>query len=60
MLPQIIVGLETVEEKGQAWVIFAFFLGIALILVFLVGFVISMLAYRYFAGRFFEPSSKMA
>jgi len=58
MLPQIIVGFETVEEKGQAWVIFAFFLGLALILVFLVGSVIAMLAYRYYAGRFFEVKSQ--
>ena len=58
MLPQIIVGLETVEEKGQAWVIFAFFLGIALILFFLVGSVIAMLAYRHFSGRLFGTGSK--
>ena len=58
MLPQIIRGLEAVEEKGEAWVVFAFFLGIALILVFLVGSVIAMLAYRHFAVRFFGSETK--
>jgi hypothetical protein len=58
MLPQIITGFETVEERGQAWVVFSFFLGLALILVFLVGSVIAMLAYRHFAGRLFESRSQ--
>lgn len=58
MLPQIIRGLETFEKKGEEWVVFAFFLGIALILVFLVGSVIAMLAYRHFAGRLFGSGSK--
>jgi uncharacterized integral membrane protein len=44
LIPQLIAASETAEEKGQAWVVFAFSLGIALILAFLVGSVIAMLA----------------
>jgi hypothetical protein len=58
MLPEIIAAFESVEEKGQAWVVFAFLLGIVLILVFLVGSVIAMLAYRHFSGRLFGTGSK--
>lgn len=58
MLPQIIVAFETIEKKGEAWVIFAFLLGMALILAFLVGSVIAMLVYRYYANRILGPGSK--
>jgi len=57
MLPQLIVAFETVEKRGQEWVVFAFFLGLVLILVFLVGSVIAMLAYRHFAVRIFGSRS---
>jgi uncharacterized integral membrane protein len=57
-MPQLIAASETAEEKGPAWVVFAFSLGIALILPFLVGSVIAMLAYRYYAGRLFESKSQ--
>jgi uncharacterized integral membrane protein len=43
-MPQLIAASETAEEKGPAGVVFAFSLGIALILAFLVGSVIAMLA----------------
>jgi len=59
-LPQIIKAIEQVEKHGVDWVVFAFFLGIALILLFLVGSVIAMLAYRYFYRRIFEPSQEQA
>jgi len=58
MLPQILKAFETFEKKGEAWVYFAFFLGIALILAFLVGSVIAMLVYRYYANRILGPGSK--
>jgi hypothetical protein len=60
MLPQIIVALENLEKKGQAWVYLGFFLGIALILVFLVGSVIAALTYRHFATRIFGSGSASA
>jgi len=52
-LPQIVKAVETVEEQGEKWVYFAFILGIALIVVFLVGAVIASLIYRHFAIRIF-------
>ena len=60
MLPQLILAFEKAEEKGKAGVIFAFLLGVTLILVFLIGSVIAMLAYRYFARQFFESRSQAA
>lgn len=60
MLPQIIVALENLEKKGQAWVYFGFFLGVALILVFLVGSVIAALTYRHFALRIFGSGTQPA
>jgi len=56
MLPQIIEALQKLEQKGQAWVYFGFFLGLALILVFLSGAVVAMLVYRYYANRIFGPA----
>ncbi len=53
-LPRIIEAIEQVEAKGGRWVTYSFLLGIALILIFLVGSVAAMLAYRYFSQRMFE------
>lgn len=58
MLPQLIAAVEQVQEKGQAWVLFAFFLGIALILVFLVGAVAAALVYRHFSIRMFGSAAQ--
>ena len=52
-LPHIVKAVETVEQKGEKWVILGFVLGIALIVVFLVGAVIASLIYRHFANRIF-------
>jgi hypothetical protein len=48
------VAIEQVEAKGGRWVTYSFLLGIALILIFLVGAVVAMLAYRYVSQRMFE------
>jgi len=53
LLPELRVALESVEKRGQEWLVFGFLLGIALILVFLVGAVLALLAYRYYALRLF-------
>ena len=58
MLPQVVAGFEQVQEKGQEWVLFAFFLGIALILVFLVGSVVAALVYRHYALRIYGSSAQ--
>jgi hypothetical protein len=50
-LPRIIEAIEQVEAKGGRWVTYSFLLGMALILIFLVGAVFAMLAYRYFSQR---------
>ena len=47
-------AIEQVEAKGGKWVTYSFLLGIALILIFLVGAVVAMLAYRYVSQRMFE------
>jgi len=52
-LPQIVKAVETVEEKGTKWIYFSFILGIALIVIFLIGAVIASLIYRHFAIRIF-------
>lgn len=59
-LPQIVSVVETVEERGEKWVFFAFFLGVALILIFLVGAVIASLVYRHFANRIFRSIPQQA
>jgi len=59
-LPQIITAVETVEQKGQKWVYLAFILGIALIVLFLIGAVIASLIYRHFAYRIFGPRPQPA
>lgn len=57
-LPAIIGAVETVEQKGERWVYFAFILGVALILIFLVGAVIASLIYRHIANRMFSTLPK--
>jgi hypothetical protein len=57
-LPAIIGAIETVEQKGERWVYLAFILGVALILIFLVGAVIASLIYRHIANRMFSTGSK--
>jgi hypothetical protein len=52
--------IEAVEQKGERWVYFAFILGVALILIFLVGAVIASLVYRHLANRMFPIVSKQA
>jgi len=52
-LPQIVKAVETVEAKGEKWVFYSFILGIALIVIFLVGAVIASLIYKHFAFRIF-------
>ncbi|MCK4793803.1 MAG: hypothetical protein KAV87_59290 [Desulfobacteraceae bacterium] len=59
-LPQIITAIETVEKRGEKWVFFAFILGIALIVVFLVGGVIALLTYRHFADRISKSKLQQA
>jgi hypothetical protein len=59
-LPQIVRAVETIEERGEKWVIFAFILGVALILVFLIGAVIASLVYRHIANRIFRSKTQLA
>ena len=59
-LPHIVKAVETVEQKGEKWVILAFILGISLIVVFLVGAVLASLIYRHFAIRIFGPKPQTA
>ncbi len=59
-MPQIVKAVETVEEKGEKWINFSFILGIALIVVFLVGAVIASLIYRHFAIRIFGSALQQA
>lgn len=58
-LPQIVGAVETIEERGEKWVIFAFVLGVALILVFLIGAVIASLVYRHIANRIFRSKTQL-
>jgi hypothetical protein len=60
MLPQIVRAVENIEERGEKWVFFAFFLGVALILVLLIGAVIASLVYRHFANRIFQSKTQLA
>jgi cytochrome c556 len=53
-LPQIIKAIDRIEEQGKKWVTHAAILGIVLIIIFLIGAVFAMLAYRYFSQRIFE------
>jgi len=50
MMPQILQGVNTVEKKGQRWMLFGFVLGVALILVSLAGVVIALLVYHRYVG----------
>ncbi|MDX2452706.1 hypothetical protein [Desulfosarcina sp.] len=59
-LPQIVSAVETIEDRGEKWVFFAFFLGVALILVFLIGAVVASLVYRHFAHRIFRSEPLQA
>ncbi len=60
LLPAIIGAIETVEQKGERWVYLSFTLGVALIVVFLVGAVIASLVYRHIANRMFPSASMQA
>ena len=53
-LPQVIKVIEQLEEKGKKWVTHTVILGVVLIIIFLIGAVFAMLAYRYFSQRMFE------
>jgi hypothetical protein len=53
-IEEFLKAIEQVEAKGGRWVTYSFLLGIALILIFLVGAVVAMLAYRYVSQRMFE------
>jgi cytochrome c556 len=53
-LPQVIKIIEQLEEKGKKWVTHTVILGVVLIIIFLIGAVFAMLAYRYFSQRIFE------
>ena len=59
-LPQIVKALEQVEAKGQEWVTYAVILGILLIVIFLVGAVFAMLAYRYLSQRILEKNQQQS
>lgn len=60
VLPAIIGAIETVEQKGERWVYLAFILGVALILIFLVGAVIASLVHRHIANRIFRSKIQLA
>jgi cytochrome c556 len=53
-LPQVIKIIEQIEEKGKKWVTRTVILGVVLIIIFLIGAVFAMLAYRYLSQRIFE------
>jgi hypothetical protein len=53
-IEEFLEAIEEVEAKGGRWVTYSFLLGIALILIFLVGAVVAMLTYRYVSQRMFE------
>jgi cytochrome c-type biogenesis protein CcmH/NrfG len=53
-IEEFLEAIEQVEAKGSRWVTYSFLLGIALILIFLVGAVFAMLTYRYVSQRMFE------
>ncbi len=53
-LPRIRDSFEQIESKGSKWINHLFLLVVALILIFLVGAVFAMLAYRYVSQRMFE------
>ncbi len=53
-LPQVIKIIEQIEEKGKKWVTHTVILGVVLIIIFLIGAVFAMLAYRYLSQRVFE------
>lgn len=51
MVPQIVNAAETLEKKSQEWVFLAFFLGIGLIVIFMIAAVIASLIYRRIANQ---------
>lgn len=53
-LPQVIKVIEQLEEKGKKWLTHTVILGVVLIIIFLIGAVFAMLAYRYFSQRMFD------
>ncbi len=55
LLPEILIAVETFEDKGAKWVYWGLILGIVLIAVFLTGAVVATLIYRYLANRIFGP-----
>ncbi len=59
-LPQIVRAVEAIEERGEKWVFLAFILGVALILIFLLGAVIASLVYRHFANRIFRSETQIS
>jgi hypothetical protein len=52
-IPRIIEAITAVEKKGTGWVNYGFLLGVALIVIFLLGAVLAMLTYRYSSQRMF-------
>lgn len=50
-LPRIIEAIEQIEAKGGRWITYSFLLGVALVLIFLVGAVVAMLVYRHVSQR---------
>ena len=59
-LPQIVKAVNSAEAKGKKWVFLSFALGVALIILFLVGAVIAALIYRHFANRIFGSKPQQA
>jgi predicted DNA-binding ribbon-helix-helix protein len=53
-LPQVIKVIEQLEKGGEKWVAYTVIRGVVLIIIFLIGAVFAMLAYRYFSQRIFE------
>ena len=59
-LPQIAKAFDTVEKRGEKLIFFLFILSIALILFFLAGSVIALLAYRRLSDRISGPARQQA
>jgi hypothetical protein len=57
-LPPIIKAIESIEEKSKEWVTYTVILGVVLIIIFLIGAVLAMLAYRYFSQRMFDTGQQ--
>lgn len=52
-IPHLLMAVETIEAKGEKWVSYSFFLGVALIIIFLVCAVGASLIYRHLALKIF-------